>query len=186
MEKSELRKIYKDKRRKLTANEKALLDKAVQKRFLESYDYKNCRNILLYVSGEIEVDTHLIMDFSFGRKNVYCPKCHSRDIGMDFYKINSIDQLEKGMYGIYEPCDGLPEWEKSDCENTIIVVPGLSFDKKGYRLGFGKGYYDRFLEDFQALKIGLCYENCLCENLPADKNDVKTDKLVTEKMIYGF
>ena len=186
MDKTTLRKKFKSVRLCLSEKEKKILDEKLQRNFLESEEYRNCENILVYVSGKIEVDTHLIIENALREKNVFCPKCYEKGIGMDFFRIDGFSQLNSGKYGIYEPSETLPVWNCMESKKNLCVVPGLSFDKNGYRLGFGKGYYDRFLSDFEGIKAGLCYENCVSKKLPIDENDISADLLVTEKNIYYF
>ncbi len=83
--------------------------------------------------------------------------------------------------GIKEPSDG----EEVDLEEINgCVIPGVSFDKKGVRLGRGKGYYDRALAQYNGKKIGVCYETSFCEELPQEVHDVQCERIVTEKSVY--
>ena len=100
---------------------------------------------------------------------------------MRFYIISSFDDLSAGAYGIFEPKEGCKE-ALFDSE-TLCIVPGLSFDKDGYRLGFGKGYYDRFLASFPGKTVGLCYEECVCEKTIRDKFDKSVSALITDTEI---
>ena len=87
------------------------------------------------------------------------------------------------MYGIYEP-----DREKCDkavfTDRTLCIVPGVAFGKKGERLGFGKGYYDRFLEAFTGKTVGMSFEECLTDEIPMEKHDRKMDYLITDEKIY--
>lgn len=181
MTKKQLREIYKNKRRLMLPQEKTALDDAVADRFLNSDMYKQCDELLVYVSLGIEVGTHSIISRALKEKKVFCPKCYSEANVMEFYRINSFDDLSPGAYGILEPSAGEPFYSFSD--TSLCIVPALSYDKNGYRLGFGKGYYDRFLSGFNGIKTGLCYENSLCDVLPADDYDVFVDNIVTEDRI---
>ena len=69
-------------------------------------------------------------------------------------------------------------------DNTLCIVPALSYDKDGYRLGFGMGFYDRFLADYNGMKLGLCYDNCMSESFWHDGYDISVDKVFTDKDIY--
>ena len=95
--------------------------------------------------------------------------------------INSFDDLSPGAYGILEPSAGEPTMSFEPA--SLCIVPALSYDEKGNRLGFGKGYYDRFLSGFKGIKTGICYELSLCETLPADDHDIRVDNIVTEDRI---
>lgn len=147
--------------------------------------YKSADTVLAYWSVGSEVSTQRIIDMALSdKKRVALPRCIDRKGNMEFYYISSLSDLRDGMYGIKEPSDD----EKADDfgENTVCLVPGLSFDKKGYRLGYGKGYYDRFLSDFGGISIGLSYDCCLCEDLPTDRFDKKVNYIITNTKIYDL
>ncbi|MDO4945860.1 MAG: 5-formyltetrahydrofolate cyclo-ligase [Ruminococcus sp.] len=184
MDKSALRKRFKSVRLSMSDDEKNACDKKIWNNVVGLPEYRACSDLLIYVSSNIEVSTREIMTSAFGEKNVLCPKCVSGTNKMYFYDISDFSRLERGAYGILEPDDSC-EMRKV-FENAVCIVPGLSYDGRGYRLGFGKGYYDRFLSDFDGIKIGLCYECCISEILPNDKYDIKADILVTEKQIIRF
>ncbi len=142
--------------------------------------------VFVYVSTEIEVDTKNLITWLFERNiEVVVPKCDPKSCEMKFYLISSFDDLESGNYNILEP--DIKKCVLADnVDKAICIVPGLSFDENGFRLGFGKGYYDRFLADFKGIKIGLCYENCVSDSLPRDEYDISVDFLITEKRIVKF
>ena len=101
---------------------------------------------------------------------------------MSFYEIKSFDDLEQGSFNIFEPKEYCPMI--ADFNDACCIVPALSYDKRGYRLGFGKGFYDKFLCKFNGEKIGICYDNCICGKLPNDEFDISVDWLVTEKLNF--
>lgn len=181
--KKELRKHYKNVR--LSMVDKTAKDKSITKKLLSSELYKKAETVLIYVSSEIEVDTHLIIKDALSQgKTVATPLCNSDDCTMEFYIIEKTDDLHKGAYGIFEPNSYCRKVSYDDC--SICIVPGLSFDKDGYRLGFGKGYYDRFLSVFPGKSIGLCYNECICEKAVRDKYDKSVSELITETEIYNI
>ena len=92
------------------------------------------------------------------------------------------DDLVKGAYGIYEPKSVVPV---SASDIDIALIPGIAFSKKGDRLGFGKGYYDRFLSEFRGTKIGICYDFQILSDIPVSSHDVKMDYIITETRIYN-
>lgn len=177
-----LRKHFKDIRSGMSLNEREQADKAVQQALLSSREYKDCSMVLAYVSSDIEVSTAEIISEALKSKTVLCPRCEKSGNVMHFYKIESTDDLKEGRFGIFEPDENCELC--SDLENAVCIVPALSYDKNGYRLGFGMGFYDRFLADFKGLKLGLCYENCLSESLVHDSYDIPVDKIFTDKDIY--
>jgi 5-formyltetrahydrofolate cyclo-ligase len=187
--KQELRKHFKDLRFARDPEEKISADLAVCTAFIESDVYKNSRYILIYVSGDIEIGTigiieKVLADIRNGEdKRLLCPRCVSGTNEMHFYRINSLDDLETGHFGILEPstkCECIDNYTKALC-----VVPALSFDNKGYRLGFGKGFYDRFLADFKGVSVGLCCESCITDGeLPRDGHDICVDWIITERGLF--
>ena len=185
MNKKQLRSFYKQQRRCMDKSVKTDLDAKIAQKLLDSEMYKACDDLLVYVSFGIEVDTLEIIRQALAEKNVYCPRCVEGTNIMEFYKVSSFADLQQGSYGILEPqtnSDTLNGFGK----NALCVVPALSYDKKGYRLGFGKGYYDRFLSGFDGVSVGICYDNCLIDELPSDKFDICVDHLITENKSVSF
>lgn len=122
------------------------------------------------------MDTIKLIEYSLEiEKQVAVPKCEG-DI-IRFYQIKSIEELKEGAFGVLEPDNNNLV---TNFENSICFVPGVCFDKENNRLGYGKGYYDRFLSNYEELKIGLAYKECLCDKIEVDKYDVKLDKIIME------
>ena len=99
---------------------------------------------------------------------------------MDFYFVTSVNQLKKGTFSIPEP-DSAVCTAVDDSVSGLCLVPGLCYDMHGYRIGFGKGYYDRFLQKFSGTSVGLCYTRCIEQKLPRGVFDKPVDILITEK-----
>jgi len=97
---------------------------------------------------------------------------------INFYKINSFDNLVIGSFGVLEPITNIIY---KDDNNSCCIIPGLLFDKNNNRLGYGKGYYDKFLENRNIYKIGICFSTFLVDNLITDKYDIKMDEVITER-----
>lgn len=177
--KRELRAYFKQKRKNmLSKKEKDLL---ILNNIKASDIYNKITDAFVYVSSEIEVDTRSLIEVMLSDGiRVAVPVSHPRDCSMSFYYINSLGELKEGIYGILEPDEN--EAKKANFnEKTVCFVPALSFDKKGFRLGFGKGYYDRFLSSFSGVTVGLCYEECISEKLIHDKFDQAVQSVITEK-----
>ena len=100
---------------------------------------------------------------------------------MEFKKVDSSDDLQSGMYNIPEPKSHCENYIPS--ENDIVIVPCLSATEEGYRIGYGKGYYDRFLKDFVGVSICPCYDEMVSEYLPTDNFDIKINILVTQNIL---
>lgn len=181
--KRELRAYYKKLRAECPQDIKQDLDKELTQKFLLLDEYKNCDTLFAFVSMPIECDTSKIIDNALlDNKRVALPKCKNESGIMDFYFINSKDDLKKGMYSIFEP-DSDKCKLVTDFSHGLCLVPGLCFDFQGYRLGFGKGYYDRFLNDFGGTSVGICYSRYVEKSLPHGIFDKYTDILVTEKFV---
>lgn len=179
-EKNSLRIAYKKLRNDMDSDCKKASDAKISQRVAELAEYENSGSVLVYVSSPIEVDTYAIIEHSFkDRKKVLVPKCVLNTNLMEFYEIRSLDDLEKGAFGIMEPCDKCEKIKSFD-DKTCCIVPALAYDKRGYRLGFGKGFYDRFLEGYKGKKIGLCYSSCVVDELPTDTYDKTVDYIVTD------
>ena len=183
--KNELRAKHRRIRQNCPKDIKCSLDKRLTERFLSLEEYRNCETLFLFVSSPIEVDTSEILQRAFDDgKRVAVPKCRDKRGFMDFYCITSASQLEKGAFGISEPAENCEK--VSDLRKGLCIVPGLCFDMSGYRLGFGRGYYDRFLERFSGTTVGLCYSKCIEHQLPTSRYDKPVDILITEKFINYF
>lgn len=156
-------------------------DKAIFEKVISSEEYKNCKSLLVYVSSTIEVDTRLITSHALTNgKTVLAPRVVKGTRSMDFCRISSFDDLESGYFGIYEPKIGCPVTSCFD-NNDLCLVPALAYDSDGYRLGYGKGFYDVFLKRFTGIKMGLCYSSCIRQTVFRDSFDVPVDILITDK-----
>ena len=178
--KQKLRAESKLYRNELSSNEKAELDSKISDRLFNTWQYKSCEVLLTYVSTEIEVDTREIISRALADgKRVAVPRCIDNTRLMDFYFIKDFDDLESGYMGVLEP---IPEkCEKmTDFSEGLCIVPALMFDLYGYRLGYGKGYYDRFLSNFCGETLGICYNRCVREKLPHGKFDKCVERIITQ------
>lgn len=180
--KIKLREKFKAVRFGYTAEQKAKLDNDIVARLMRTYQYKNAETILCYVSTPLEVDTRLLIEKALeDGKKVAVPKCRPETTTMEFYLINGFDDLEKGTFGVLEPIE--TKCEIYEGTNSICIVPGLCFDLSGYRLGYGKGYYDRFLTNYSQTKIGICYNDCVQQRLFHGRYDIPVDLLITERYL---
>ena len=101
---------------------------------------------------------------------------------MVYREIKSLDELTPGAYDIPEPPADAPEYDpERDTGSAICFVPGLVYDKAGYRVGYGKGFYDRYLSSFAGCKIGVVYGDYILRQVPRGRFDVKVDILLCEK-----
>lgn len=148
--------------------EKALLLPAVQ----------NAKNVMVYLPSKGEVDTALLIALLLREgKNVSAPRVIS-DIEMEAAFIDA-NGFRKGAFGIWEPLGKRAE------QIDVIFVPGVAFDEKRNRIGYGKGYYDRFLSLHPALTVGLAYSFQLVPALPTEAHDKPLDIILTEEAVYA-
>lgn len=184
--KNDIRNTYKEKRKSISLEERKIMDSAIAKKFLSLSSYRFADTILLYSPLKYEIDTLEIAKNALSKdKKVAFPRC-IEDNRMVYHYISSLDDLTPGMYGIKEPKADLPIFAPSDAEHVICVLPAIVYDEMGYRLGYGKGYYDRFLSGFRGAKAGLIYSEYILENIPHGKFDLKSDFVITEKGVISF
>ena len=178
--KRSLRDHMKKLRSGMSTQEKADKDERIRKRVLGMRQYREADTLLCYVSLPCEVDTiGLIQDAWAHGKRVAVPKCREGR-SMTFHLIYSLDDLQKGTFGVLEPMDERCP-EITDFGRAICIVPALSYDFGGYRLGYGGGYYDRFLSRYSIPKIGIVYSQCVRPRLPRGRFDIPVDVIVTDQ-----
>ena len=174
MNKNILRKTYLKVRTDINKENRQRKDCKIFEEIINLPEYIKCKLLLIYVSTDGEVDTLKLIEHSIKEgKEVAVPKCEG-DI-INFYYIKSLQELEKGYFGILEPVN---KNIVTNFENSICIVPGICFDKKRNRIGYGKGYYDRFLSNYYGLKIGLTYKECICDKIDIDKYDIELDNVI--------
>ena len=179
LEKRELRKIYIDKREKLTEEERERLSKKIIEK-LFSLDLKRFKNILLFCPFRGEPDITPLFSWVIKEgKNLILPKVEGKNLKL--IRVKDHESLSPGAFCILEPKEG--EEVKPE-EIELSLIPGLLFDKRGYRIGYGKGYYDRLLAKLGGLRVGVCYEFQVVEEVPRDSWDKPVDLVVTEEKIY--
>jgi len=148
---------------------------------LDEYAEAGC--IALYAPAHNETDTELLLTAALkaGKRVLYPAVCRDQ---MVFRMVERIDELQKGVFGILEPCPMGADYQADEAD--LIVVPGVCFDLAGHRIGYGKGFYDRFLSysDRSAHLVGLCHDFQFTEELIlADMHDIPMDIVVSEKRI---
>jgi len=175
MDKNNLRKKYKGLRDTLNSDLKKIYDQKILENFL-GLDLKQYQNFFLYYSFKSEADTINIIDclLKLG-KNVYLPKIEKDKM---FFIKYSGQALHKNNFGIYEP-----QGDYSDIVPDVCIIPLLAVDDEGNRLGYGGGFYDRFLTDKNCIKAGLSYSFQIADRLPVLKTDIPLDILITENKV---
>lgn len=181
--KAQVRDQYREMREQLPASERAALDLKISEKFTDSVTFRHADTILLYASFGSEVDTCAIFDLAIQRgKRVAYPKC-LEGRKMAFFYVQDRSVLQAGGFGIPEPPTSCEKWMPDARAHTVCIVPAIVYDREGYRIGYGKGYYDRFLTEYQGASAGLCYESHLLKGVPRGMYDKHVDMLFTEKRI---
>lgn len=182
--KNEIRAKYRQLRNSIDPSRKSIFDKAICDRFLSLASYRYSEILLAYSPIHNEIDIMPIIEDALKQgKRVALPRCNSEECTMNYHFITDTDQLVCGTMNIPEPSADLPMYDpfKESGKPAVCLVPALVFDNCGYRLGYGKGYYDRFLSDFNGTRVGAVYSDFVLERVPRGKFDLSVDVLVTEK-----
>ena len=168
----------------MSAEERVRLSAEVCKRLTALTAFRFADTVLSYspLAGEVDV-----MEFNRAvlkaGKRLALPKCALGEPLMRFHLISDLDAMETGAFSIKEPSENDPVWELSLGERAICVIPAMAFDLTGHRLGYGKGYYDRFLSGKSITKIGVAYTDFVVKSLPRGRFDLAADLIVTDKRI---
>ncbi len=181
--KDEERKKYIEIRKQLSTESKEKFSAEIQNSFIMSDEYKNAESIFIYVSMKNEVSTTEVINRAIADGKTVAVPISLKNRDMFFVPIKSLDGLVKTKLGVYEPDCGR-ECEIVPNEKSVLVVPGVAFDEDGHRMGYGGGYYDRYLETHPGHKtIALAYEFQILHELPAEPYDKSVDMIVTEKRV---
>lgn len=183
MTKDEIRLSMRKNRRVLTSDEVKTAGQNICKHIF-SFDFiKDAKTVMTFISSFKEPDTDgILKELDKQKKKIVVPISNTDNFTIIPSYIDSSSSLTSGAYGIKEPSVIKPA-QPSDID--VAIIPGIAFTKKGDRLGFGKGYYDKFLSEFKGIKIGVCYEFQLLDKLPVSEHDINMDIIVTEKRIYS-
>lgn len=142
-------------------------------------EYVDADVVLLYSQFRNEPDLTILKQISItDRKTVAYPISDSKNINLHFHTVNDSTDMREGAYGIMEPCTNAPEVCLS--EKSLCVVPAIAIDKEGYRLGYGKGYYDKFLNSYKGKYLCTVYDDFICDFLPRFDTDIRIKTIVTD------
>ena len=181
-----LKKYFLKKRNLYT--ERDIIDKSkiIKEKLFEKFNFNNYKIIHTYISYKKEVNTWLIIEKimnDYSHCNIIVPKCYKSNQLQHFELKNSL--LLPNRYGILEPYKSR-KYNRIDGID-LVIVPLLAFDLDGNRVGYGKGYYDRFLEYCENVKkVGICFERPVSKILDTNEYDVKLDYCITPEKIYCF
>lgn len=178
MTKTKLRAELLQKRRTMSVERKRSMDLEIQSRLLMTYEYRSCDTVLSYVSTGSEIDTLGIISAAFANKKKVAVPVTNDDYSLTFYYINSVKELKRGRFNILEPTNMSAKVHTHD--NSICIVPALCCDLQGNRVGYGKGCYDRFLENFDGTKICLVYAENIMPSIKVDSTDIPVDVIISD------
>lgn len=137
--------------------------------------------VAITVSKAPEVDTFQIIRKGWEQgKRIVVPKCEPESRKLDFRELKRFSELESVYYGLFEPIVSETNSVSPDGID-LVVVPGLAFSKNGYRLGFGGGYYDRFLENYQGKTVSLAFKDQIVSEIPVESHDIPVGKIITSE-----
>ena len=177
--KKELRRYFINNRKKIPKIDKKIWDEKIKNKLISSDYYKSAKSIFIYYSTEDEIDTKKIIKQAFlDKKEVYIPKI-IKNSEMIPVLLTSFDDLIDGAYKIKTS-----KLEKSLEKIDLTIVPGLSFDKNKFRLGYGGGFYDYYIKNHKSLYVGLFYQINKSYKLNFDNFDQKLDLIITDKNIF--
>lgn len=176
--KIQTRKMMIKNRDEMSPLERENLSKKILDNIIQWEVFQGAKRIMTYHSFRSEVDTIQLIKYSLNSsKEVILPKSIKDGFKILPCRIDSLDELEKSSYGILEPLE-----EKVVDRDSIdlIIVPGVAFDREGFRLGYGAGFYDRFLEEYKGITAGVCFSSQIIEDVYKDEHDARMDYLITE------
>lgn len=177
MDKKALRREIGAKKSALSASEIECRSAILADKLFETPQYRDCDALYAYLSFNQEVRTNPIIERAWADgKRVAVPKVIGRD--MVFIWLTSYDQLGPGYYGITEPLENGPV---ADDRRALVLMPGLAFDPYGHRVGYGGGFYDRFLEaEPEHPLVALCYDFQMFPRLEVESHDIPVDVVITD------
>lgn len=179
MTKNEIRTKIKELRKNMEPCDVEIKSKNACENLIKSGLLNEKSTVMLYFPLGKETDTRILFDYFSDKGITVLLPVTNNDI-ITPVKLDKNSEFEKGEYNIFEPSEKVifPK-EKIDA----VIVPGIAFDKRGARVGFGKGCYDRFLRCFDVLKIGFCYDFQLVDKIENDENDINMDYIVSDKEV---
>lgn len=186
MRKEEARAYGLTKRSKISGESRKIKEEEIIQRIVKSRWYQKAEAVLSYASFRSEVSTGKINDIILkDKKALYLPKTFPNRQEIVFFRTEDVRQLLSGYQGILEPRDSWPVWEEA--ERAVMLMPGAAFDSSGVRVGYGGGYYDRFLADNRNRDmycVMLAFEAQRVSGIEKEKWDRIPDGVVTEAGIY--
>lgn len=180
MEKNNIRLKIIEKRNKLDFNIKKKYDRLIFEQLIKNNIYKEAKKIFTYISFGSEVDTIEFINYALkDNKEIYVPKTDKIKKEMIAIRIDNFNDMVIDKWGILEPTN--IDKDKIDEEFDLIIMPGIAFDKSGNRIGYGGGYYDKYIsnKNIKCFKIALAYDFQIIEKIYPEVYDVRVDALIS-------
>ncbi|MBQ8174554.1 MAG: 5-formyltetrahydrofolate cyclo-ligase [Clostridia bacterium] len=178
--KTSIRKEYLSRREALSPEEKAKRDEKICRYILSSASFRYAETVLAYYPRKGEIDILPVLEAALAMgKRVALPRCDGEH-HMTYRFVTELDSIAPGMYGIPEPDESAPAFHEDAGHAALCLVPGVVFDTHGYRIGYGGGYYDRFLHDFGGSVAGVIYREFILPSLPFGRYDLALPVMITE------
>lgn len=181
-EKAKLRATIRALEKTLSEKYKAAASAAICRHLMALPEYRDAETVFCFVGTASEIDTAPLLRAALADgKRVCVPLCVDRGI-MDLREIRALEDLVSGRYGLLEPPADAPAVSPDDVD--LAVIPCLTCDHAGRRLGKGGGYYDRFLSVYRAAAVLICREKLIREEIPVESHDMPVPWVITEKGLY--
>ncbi|MBQ8351746.1 MAG: 5-formyltetrahydrofolate cyclo-ligase [Clostridia bacterium] len=178
--KTALREQFLEKRAAMSKEEKERRDQKICRLILSSASFRYAETILAYAPKENEIDIRPVLQKALAEgKRLALPRCEGEHL-MTYRYITSLDELAPAAFGLYEPSANAPTFEEDPGHSSLCLVPGVVFDVHGYRIGYGGGYYDRFLHNFHGSVAGLIYRDFIVPSLPRGRFDRALPIMITD------
>jgi len=186
MQKSQIRKSFNEQRKALSTLEVKALSQELLRQF-QKFDFSNVTSIHIFlpIIEKKEPDTFILIDWLLITRpeiKIIVPKADFESAMMTHHVYPGREGLSKNLFNILEPLDSDPHHDEVD----MVLVPMLAFDLKGYRVGYGKGFYDRFLQTINPLKVGLCFFPPIESIEDVNEYDVRMDLCITPAQTFKF
>lgn len=183
MDKRIIRKEVLRQRDSITAEGKKTKNDCIKNNLINLPEFQKAHRILFYASYKSEVDTFGLMNYCMSvNKTIALPKVKKESSELEIYEVRDLSELGAGYQNIPEPIlhkDRIMQVKDID----LIIVPGVAFDEHCNRLGYGKGFYDKMLNEKSSPAIALAYEEQIADSVPAEPHDIKMDKIITDKRV---
>lgn len=181
--KKELRKKILEIRDQMTYDDVSILSKNIIENIQREFKLDDYQVIGMYMPLGNEVDLRPLINMLIEKnKTIVIPKVLNKET-MEFYPIKSVNDIHEGHFHVLEPNNNK---KKPKNEIEIMFIPGIGFSKQKHRLGYGGGFYDRYLVDYAHLKVGVCFAFQLLHDFQTDKYDIPMDVIITENPLHQY